>query len=286
MKPFCAVIAMVALGLAGGQAFAQEAVSAGGHFADLNGARIYYEDHGSGEPLLLLHHFGSTASPWKTYIDDWAPRYRVIAWDMRGHGRSTNPASTDAFLHTEAARDLLALMDSLGIGRARAIGASSGGMTLLHAATMAPERFEALVLVGAQIYYSEAVRRWIVTSGPWEQDPERMRRFTQLHGQARGLQLAQQFWRFRNLYDDPAFTPDKLATISARTLIVHGDNDFVPITQALEMYHSIPSARLWIVPNGGHLPYLAQDNHVDFVRRVTEFLEGKWDTQLSRAAQR
>ena len=102
-----------------------------------------------------------------------------------------------------------------------------------------------------------------------------MKLLTQRHGESRGLQVARQFWRFRTLYDDPAFTPDKLATISARTLIVHGDNDFVPITQALEMHHSIPSARLWIVPNGGHLPYLAQDNHVDFVRRVTEFLEGE-----------
>lgn len=279
MKRLGAFVAMAALVLAGGQVFAQEAVSTRGHFADLNRARIYYEDYGSGEPLLLLHNFGATASQWKTYIDDWALRYRVIAWDMRGHGRSTNPSSSDVFLHAEAARDLLALMDSLRIGRTSAIGASSGGMTLLYAATMAPEHFEALVLVGAQIYYSEAVRRWVVTNGPWEQDPELMRRFTQLHGQARGLQLAQQFWRFRNLYDDPAFTPDKLATISARTLIVHGDNDFVPITQALEMYRSIPSARQWIVPNGGHLPYLAEDNHVDFLRRVTEFLEGKWDTQ-------
>ena len=50
MKPFCAFIAMVAFELAGGQAFAQEAVSARGHFADLNRAQIYYEDHGSGEP--------------------------------------------------------------------------------------------------------------------------------------------------------------------------------------------------------------------------------------------
>jgi pimeloyl-ACP methyl ester carboxylesterase len=182
------------------------------------------------------------------------------------------------FLHADAARDLLALMDNLGIGRARAIGASSGGMTLLYAATMAPERFERLVLVGAQIYYSKAVREWALTHGHWEKDPEIMKRLAQAHGQSRGLQVARQFWRFRTLYDDPAFTPDKLATISARTLIIHGDNDFVPIAQALEMYHSIPSARLWIVPNGGHLPYLAQENHVDFVRRVTEFLEGKWDT--------
>jgi len=279
MKPFCALIGMLTLGLAAGPTFAQEAVSGRGHFADLNRTRIYYEDYGSGEPLLLLHNFGSTASQWKTYIDDWAPRYRVIAWDMRGHGRSTNESSSDVFLHAEAARDLLALMDSLGIRRARAIGGSSGGMTLLYAATMAPERFEALVLVGAQIYYSEAVRKWMVTNGHWEKNPDAMKHLAERHGEARGLQVARQFWRFRTLYDDPAFTPDKLATVSARTLIVHGDNDFVPITQALEMHQSIPSARLWIVPNGGHLPYTAQENHVDFVRRVTEFLEGKWDTQ-------
>ena len=110
-----------------------------------------------------------------------------------------------------------------------------------------------------------------------------MKRFAQRHGESRGLQVAQQFWRFRTLYDDPAFTPDKLATISARTLIVHGDNDFVPITQALEMHHSIPSARLWIVPNGGHLPYRPKRITSTSCDASQSFLKGSGTPNRSRA---
>jgi len=67
-----------------------------------------------------------------------------------------------------------------------------------------------------------------------------------LHEQMRGL---------KDSHDDMAFTPPLLATITARTLIVHGDRDpLYPVELALEMYRSIPSSALWVVPNGGHGP--------------------------------
>lgn len=70
---------------------AQEPISPNGKFADVNGAKIYYEEYGQGEPLILLHGFGRTASDWQLFIQDLSKHYRVIAWDMRGHGRSTSP---------------------------------------------------------------------------------------------------------------------------------------------------------------------------------------------------
>jgi pimeloyl-ACP methyl ester carboxylesterase len=281
MKRISCILALVVALLAPAAIGAQEPVSSRGRFSEVNGARMYFEDHGSGDPLLLLHNFGATASVWQPYIADFSNRFRVIAWDMRGHGRSSTPDATDVFLHANAANDLLAIMDSLGIRKARAIGASAGGITLLHAATVAPERFEALVLVGAQIYYSQAVRKWIESAGPGEDNPELMKLYSQRHGPERGRQVARQFWRFRNLYGDPAFTPDKLGQISARVLIVHGDNDFVPITQAWEMFNGISGSRLWIVPNGGHLPFRAEENRSDFTRRVIDFLENKWQPRTN-----
>ena len=84
----------------------------------------------------------------------------------------------------------------------------------------------------------------------------------------------------RNLYGDPSFTPDILAAITAKTLIIHGDNDVIaPVSNALEMYKSIPKANLWIVPNGGHLPHLNPSNHVDFIRRALEFMNNKRDNK-------
>lgn len=67
---------------------AQEPVAPNGKFIDANGAKIYIEEYGQGEPLILLHGFGRTLEDWKPYIPEFSKRYRVIAWDMRGHGRS------------------------------------------------------------------------------------------------------------------------------------------------------------------------------------------------------
>lgn len=272
------LVAALAVAASAGRSAAQEPVSEHGHFAEVNGARIYYEDRGEGEPLFLLHAFFRTASIWKGYADAWASQYRVIAWDSRGHGRSTNPDASAEYSYAQTARDLLALMDHLEIRRTRAMGASAGAMTLLHAATMAPERLDAIVLIGAPLYYSEEFRQAIEAQGPRDQIPELLERYVKAHGRERALQLTRQAWNFRTQYGDHAFTPDLLATISARTLIIHGDDDaYVPISHPLEMFRSIPRARLWVVPNGGHHPYGDPANYDDLLRRVGEFLEGEWD---------
>ncbi len=251
-----------------------------GHFATVNGARLYYEVYGpvSAPPLLLLHHFGSTAESWQPLIPQLAAKYRVIVWDMRGHGRSSDSDTTIGFRHEQAARDLLALLDYLKLDQVNAIGGSSGGITLLYAASLAPSRFAAIVPVGLQLYYSPATREWITKQGPDSADAKVMESSARLHGQEKAMKLARTFWGFRNFIGDPALTPDRLRLIAARVLIVHGDDDpIVPVSQALEAYQSISKAHLWIVPHGGHLPYLRPDNRDDFIRRVNDFLDGNWD---------
>jgi pimeloyl-ACP methyl ester carboxylesterase len=246
----------------------------------LNGADIYYEDHGQGEPLFLLHGFGGTASDWQLSIAEFSKQYRVIAWDMRGHGRSTTPDTSVIFLHALAARDLLALMDTLKLDHVKAIGHSSGGIIILYAATMQPARFDAIVPVSAQLYYSVQTRAFIEQHAKPGSSPD-INNGERRHGKAKDAFLDRQFYHFRLLQGDPAITPDQLATITARTLIVHGDNDFVPVSQAWEMYQHIPNAHLYIVPNGWHIPMLGPLNGADFRRRVLEFLNGEWKNGFS-----
>jgi dipeptidyl aminopeptidase/acylaminoacyl peptidase len=69
-----------------------------------------------------------------------------------------------------------------------------------------------------------------------------------------------------------------LATVKAKALIIHGDNDDIaPVFNAWEMYNHIPKSHLWVIPNGGHSPPGDPVNQADFVRRTVQFLKGEWD---------
>lgn len=257
---------------------AQEKANPQGKFITVNAAKIYYEEYGQGEPLILLHGFGRTLADWKPYIGEYSKTYHVIAWDMRGHGRSSSPDTSSAFYHLTATKDLLALIQKLNLEKVRAIGHSSGGIIILNAAILEPERFEAIVPVSAQMHFSVQTREFIEKNAK----PEAYYEFNKLegqHGKTKGRLIARQFYRFWRLYGDPAITPDQLAMIKARALIVHGDNDFVPVAQAFEIYKHIPNAHLWVVPNGWHMPHVGAQNEVDFTRITLEFLNGKWSKE-------
>jgi pimeloyl-ACP methyl ester carboxylesterase len=257
-------------------AVAQEPVSPSGKFATVNGAKIYYEEYGQGEPLILLHGFGGTASAWKDFIPEYAKQYHVIAWDMRGHGRSTNPDTSQVFLHATAARDLLALMDQLKLKKVKIMGHSSGGIVILIAATQQPDRFEAIVPISAQVFYSKETRAFIAENAKDKEAFNQMLGLDKAHGKVKANLIARQFYYFRKLQGDPAVTPDQLATITARTLIIHGDNDFVPVSQAWEMFTNIPHAHLWVSPNASHGPQFGP-HQADFIKRTLEFLRGDWE---------
>jgi len=254
--------------------YGQVKVNPDGKFFNYNGVKIYYEDTGTGQPLLLLHHFFSTADEWKPYVQAYAKQFRTIAVDMMGHGRSDIYKRDDFnFKHGDYAKIILALLDSLKLYNVNAIGSSSGGMTLLNLNTMQPERFKCVIAIGAQIYFSKHTREWITKIG--------LDQFMQMgapQGPEKQVYLAKAFWQNANLYGDPSFTPDILAKIKAKWLVVHGDNDeAVPLQQALEMHQYIPNSRLWIVPNGGHLPHENADFQSEFLKVSLEFLNGKWD---------
>lgn len=254
---------LVALAIAPLPARAQTAPP--GEIVAVNGIEMHYEEKGSGEPLLLLHGFGACVDEWRPFAEVLAKDYRVIMVDLRGHGWSTNPANT--FTMRQSGDDIAALLDAMGIERTKAIGISAGGMTLMHLATRHPERVEAMVLIGASTHFPEQARE-ITRGASWENTPPENQRQMQAcakHGGDQAEQIARQFGGFADSYEDMTFTPPTLATIKARTLIVHGDRDeFFPVDIPVAMYEAIPRSELWIVPDGDHVPI--------FGKRMPEFL--------------
>ena len=240
--------------------------------AKVNGIELHYDVQGSGEPLILLHGFLECSSLWAPVVPELAKRYKVITVDLRGHGRSTNPSNK--FSHPQSAEDIRALMDSLGIKQARAVGFSSGGMTLLRLATKYPERLSKMVVVGATTHFPEQARAMVRSVKMENLPPPMLGAFrncaTRGDGQVRDL-LAQ-FANFANTTDDMNLTPADLARIKAQTLIIHGDRDeFFPVAVPVAMYGAIPKAALWIVPGGDHSPSAGADLE-EFVETVGEFL--------------
>ncbi|GGH44495.1 alpha/beta fold hydrolase [Mangrovimonas yunxiaonensis] len=256
-------------------AYGQVKVNPNGKFFNYNGTKIYYEDTGSGEPLLLLHNFFKTADSWKPFVKVYSKQFRTIAVDMVGHGRSDiYDKDNPDFSHKDYAKIIHALLDSLKLDKVNVIGVSGGGTTALYLNTIQPDRFKSVITVGAHIYYSKPAREWLANA-----ELNQIMELAKHHDPEKQEYLAKVFWQNKELSDgDPSFTPDKLSAIKAKWLVVLGDNDlFVPIQIGMELYQNVSNSRLWIVPNGGHLPHLNTDFQAEFMRVSLEFLTGKWD---------
>jgi len=115
--------------------------------AQINGIEIYYEEQGNrdGEPVLLIMGLGGNALAWAPQIEALAPRYRVIAFDNRGAGRTSKPAG--AYTMEQMAADAAGVLDAVGVASAHIVGASMGGMIAQELALRYPQRVRTLTLM-------------------------------------------------------------------------------------------------------------------------------------------
>jgi len=235
-----------------------------------NGVQIYFEVHGNGEPLVLQHGFSGSSQDWSSSIPAF-PNLQVIVPDLRGHGRSNQ--LSHPFRHSDAATDIIALLDHLGVGVFKGIGISGGGNVLLHMATRQPERVKAMVLVSATSYFPEQARAIMRTFADNVTEPQREYwRSRHRGGDAQIESILASTAAFADSYDDMNITPPYLATIQARTLIVQGDRDpLYPVEISVEMAKAIPRSSLWIVPNAGHGPILGE-GWAEFLKTSDTFL--------------
>jgi pimeloyl-ACP methyl ester carboxylesterase len=223
--------------------------------------RMYYVEagHPDGSPLVLLHGFNGSGAAWAPQLDALGAHYRLILPDLRGHGRSDNPAGIVAMNHRQFARDIAGFCAALGIQRAAFCGESTGSMLQLSLALFAPDLVAACVLAAATYYFPDTARAMFRQLTP-DTLPEQFRtRFQSIH-----VALGPDHWRMvveanHNLHshvhaeDFPE--QDELPRITAPVLIVHGDRDpALPLDIPTSLYTMLPNAELCLLPNTGHNP--------------------------------
>ena len=187
-----------------------------GRIETLNGQQLYFEVHGTGQPLLLLHGFSGSSQDWIPSLEQWGAKFQLILPDLRGHGHSG--ILSKPFRHEQAARDTFALLDHLGIRACNGVGISGGGNVLLHMATKQPDRIQAMVLVSATPYFP-AQARHLMSQYPDtlpEQQWEILRR-RHPGGDEQIKAILASTKSFATSYDDLNFTPPfKRALSSSR----------------------------------------------------------------------
>ena len=216
--------------------------------------QLHYTEHGSGEPLVLLHGNGEDSSYFEHQIAFFQDRYRVIAVDTRGHGKS--PRGTAPLTLNQFADDLSAFMDELDIASAHILGFSDGANVAMLFALAHPTRVKSLVLNGGNLFpegLTEQTRREI--------DEE--------YEQAVSANDENLLELLRLMIDEPHIDPAQLSELNKPTLVVAGTDDMIEETHTCLIAESIPNAQLAII-EGTH--FVAFENSDAFNRVVSEFL--------------
>jgi len=246
---------------------------------DRAGVSIHYEDHGSGPPILLSHGYGATMRMWDGQVAAFAERWRLILWDMRGHGQSGDPRDPSAYSQALSVADMMEVLDACGVERAIIGGLSLGGVMSLAFHLAQPERVRALMLfdTGPGFRNPEARRQWNLRAEARARELEekglpesvggaetrlgRHRSAQGLAGAARGM-MAQ--------HDSSLI--DSLPGIAVPTLVLVGADDRHFLAAADYMAGKIPDAQKVVIPGAGHAANL--DQPAAFNRAVADFLAG------------
>lgn len=234
--------------------YGQQKQDSNGKYAEVNGLKMYYEIHGSGQPLVLLHGAFGFVEGWATILPTLTKTHQVIAIELQGHGR-TNDLNRP-LTYEQMAEDTAALLKQLKIKDADFFGYSMGGTVALGVAIRHPELVRKLAIYGScagkpkDVYDPESYKQYQSLSAdfappvlkePYDKiapDPKRwpvlVTKVKELGRDFKGISAAE------------------MKAIKAQALIMMGDRDVVRPEHAVEMYRLIPNAQLAIFPGGDH----------------------------------
>ena len=282
------------------------------HLATDDGVSLYYEEVGSGYPIVFVHEFAGDYRSYETQLRYFSRRYRCVAFNARGYPPSDVPEDWRQYSQERARDDIRAVLDGLQIEKAHIVGISMGGFAVLHFGLAYPDRASALLVAGCgygaqpdkRAQFAEETARTAAGiaargmaeiaktygAGPTRvqlqnKDPRGYAEFmAQLAehstpGSANTMRGVQA--RRPSLYD----LVDRMKTLEVPTLVATGDEDDPCLEPGLLMKRHIPTAALVVLPNTGHALNLEEPDL--FNRACAEFFHqvesGRWPRRDPRS---
>lgn len=277
-----------------------------------DGIKLYYEEAGSGTPIVFVHEFGGNHWSWEPQMNHFSRRHRCVTFAARGFAPSDIPEDVDAYSQAQAADDIIHVMDGAGIQKAHIVGLSMGGFACLHAAIRHPDRVLSVVAAGAgygaelehEAYFkaiSEQVAQNFETRGAEDFAPVYAEGASRVQFQAKdprgwalfAARLARHSRRgaANTMRGVQARRPSlytletALRALAAPTLVMVGDEDDHCLQPGIFLKKTIPRCGLCVLPKAGHTLNLEEPDL--FNRFLAEFIvqveSGQWLARDPRA---
>jgi 3-oxoadipate enol-lactonase len=270
-----------------------------------DGARLYYEEAGTGTPIVFLHEFAGDYRSWEAQLRYFSRRHRVVSYSARGYAPSDIPASPEAYSFRHFMSDAIDLLDQLAIRQAHLVGLSMGGYSTLQVGLNHPDRALSLTLAGTgsgsergrqeefrrgaqetarqfeTLGSAEVAQTYGLGPGrvPFEiKDPRGYRDFAQHFGQHDAVGSAHTMRGFQGTRPSIYDFEDNLRRCALPTLIIVGDEDDACIEPSLFLKKTITTSGLAMFPKTGHALNLEEPDL--FNRTLDAFLTlveaGRW----------
>ncbi len=277
-----------------------------------DGVRLYFEETGSGHPLIFVHEFAGDLRSYESQLRHFGKQYRAIAFNARGYPPSDVPADVSSYSQARAADDILAVLDHIGETKAHIVGLSMGGFATLHFGLRHQDRAASLCIggcgYGAEPDKREAFRREAslvaetirkgdmrafaekYAYGPTRvqfqnKDPRGFAEFKAWLAEHSAVGSANTQEGVQKERPSLYALVDDMKRIRVPTLIITGDEDWPCLQPALLMKQNIASAALAVLPNTGHAVNIEEPD--EYNRIVGHFLNqvdsGRWPSRDPRA---
>lgn len=265
--------------------------------ASVNGINLYYEEAGSGYPLIFCHEFAGDLRSWEPQMRYFSRRYRVIVYNARGYPPSDVPTDLGAYSQMKAVEDLVGLMQHLNLSDAHLVGLSMGGYAVLHFGLNYPTMARSILVSGCG-YGSLAEDREkfrqdveetaaritldgmsgaaaIYSLGPTrvqfaDKDPRGWQEFADQLAEHSAVGAAMTFRGVQGQRASVYELEDQMRLLQVPTLILIGDEDEACLEPALFMKRMISPSGLVVIPKSGHTINLEEPDA--FNRATDDFL--------------